>query len=98
MTQLKRGERERNSCTESDYEREAVAKSDSPLCLTDTRWQRFAAQLLSLASLHLLSVIDSLLLNNKPSGVVCVSVTVCFWLGLRGGGREGYRMGGCKPP
>lgn len=31
VTQLKRRERERNSCIESDYEREAVAKSGSPL-------------------------------------------------------------------
>ncbi len=84
MTQLKTGrerERGRNSCIESDYEREAVAKSGSPLCLTDTRWQRFAAQLPSLASLHLLSVIDSLLLNHRPSRVMCIYVTVCIWLG-----------------
>lgn len=91
-------ERERNSCIESDYERGAVVKSGSPLCLTDTRWQRFAVQLLSLSSLHLLSVIDSLLLNNRPSRVVYIYVTVCIWLGWGGGGGEGYRMGGCKPP
>ncbi len=53
-------ERERNSCIERDYGREAVAKSGYPLCLTNTRWQRLALQLFSLAALHLLSVIDSL--------------------------------------
>ena len=51
----------------------------SPLCLTDTRWQRFAAQLLSLPPI-LRSVIDSLLLNNRPSRVQCIYVTVCIWL------------------
>ena len=51
----------------------------SPLCLTDTRWQRFAAQLLSRPPI-LRSVIDSLLLNNRPSRVQCIYVTVCIWL------------------
>lgn len=68
MTQLERGKRrgeEKNSCIRSDYEREAVAKSGSVLCLTDTRWQHFAVLRLSLVSVHPLSVIDSLLLNHR---------------------------------
>lgn len=88
----KKRERERNSCIESDYEREAVAKSGSRLFLTDTRWQRFAVQLLSLASLDLLSVIDSLLLNNRPSRAVwlCVSgwAEGRWWRGVQDGGLQ----------
>ena len=33
VTQMKRRERERNSCIKNDDEREVVAKSGSPLCL-----------------------------------------------------------------
>lgn len=45
MTQLEKKEQEekrKNSCIQSDYVKEAMAKYGSLLCLTDTRWQRFA--------------------------------------------------------
>lgn len=90
-------ERERNSCIESDYEREAVAKSGSPLCLTVTRWQRFAVHLLSLASVHLL-LLTPCCLTIDPPRVVCIYVTLCICLGWEGDSGERYRMGGCKPP
>lgn len=72
VTSLKRSERERNSCIESDYEREAEAKSGSPLRLTVTRWQRFAAQRLSQASTHLHHLLlTSRCLTIDPPGL-CV--------------------------
>lgn len=45
VTQLEKKEQEekrKNSCIQSDYVKEAMAKYGSLLCLTDTRWQRFA--------------------------------------------------------
>lgn len=35
-------EKRKNSCIQSDYAKETMAKYGSLLCLTDTRWQRFA--------------------------------------------------------
>lgn len=77
VTQLKKGGREKETAVLRVIMRGKLAKSGSPHCLTDTRWQRFAVQLLSLA--YLLYVIDFLLLNNRPSRIVCVYV--CIWLG-----------------
>lgn len=99
VTQLKKGGREKETAVLRVIMRGKLAKSGSPHCLTDTRWQRFAVQLLSLA--YLLYVIDFLLLNNRPSRIVCVYV--CIWLGwwwreVQDGGTANPRDPPLHPP
>ena len=78
-----RRERKKQLYWERLWDGSSGAKSDSPLCVTDTRWQRFAAQLLALQ----LRFICYQFLTPRCLTIDSLGLCIYVWLCVSGWGR-----------